>query len=585
MITTSFFRTMYAPYPVLLAILFGCLFSASQPADASNGGFLSNGVNAATGSVAAPAGVTATGNSGAASGTTATTGTAAAPTSGYTGQTWAWSDIQKMIWQNAAIQAGVEEHAEIPAAEPGADKPDQYRATVQPGTDLNGDYDPLTTHVAPTDAKQPQPNQPVPHPPIQLEFTEYPNPLLNNFGPPVSMPFHNPQPNNDMVNPAAFVNNPNLKGAPASDLVTHEITLAAAQRAAEQLINPSFMSSQAALQGQVQLDGQAANSAGNAQFGANLKTVSQSLINVANENAGEPVAADAATKTLPQAIWMVQQIFRKVFLPIAVLLILPGAVLTQTVGMINGAIAGTDPQTPQPDSINPFTGIFRAVVAMFLIPATQLIVSYSIDIGNSLSYTVTQQIDEQAITNWSQPITNPYGNDTEAEVEQAQEQQTTLSAMTQTGYGSLQMLMNNSIMILISYQIIMVSYLFLMGPIAAAFYAWPGGVGQIFRPVFQNWLNALINLVLWRFLWCVIVLCMSTRLQWLQEIGEPTDGPWETMVFVSFMVMLASVPFVGLTFRPGDLVDQLMDKAKGATGAGGQSNAPTTRGANRTGNA
>ena len=167
MIITSFFRTACAPYPVLLAILLGCLFSPSQPANASNGGFLTNGVNSGTATSAAPAGSPAAGNvTGASgvSGATTTSGTPAAPTTGYTGQTWAWSDIQKMIWQNSAIQAGVEEHAEIPADEPGADKPDRYQATVQPGTDPNGDYDPLTTSVPPTDAKQPLPNQPVPHP-------------------------------------------------------------------------------------------------------------------------------------------------------------------------------------------------------------------------------------------------------------------------------------------------------------------------------------------------------------------------------------------------------------------------------------
>jgi hypothetical protein len=77
----------------------------------------------------------------------------------------------------------------------------------------------------------------------------------------------------------------------------------------------------------------------------------------------------------------------------------------------------------------------------------------------------------------------------------------------------------------------------------------------------------LINLVLWRFWWCIIVLVMTTRLQWLQELGQPTNGPWEKLVFTAFTVMLAYVPFAPFDFRPGDLVEQILQQTNGGNGS------------------
>ncbi len=109
-----------------------------------------------------------------------------------------------------------------------------------------------------------------------------------------------------------------------------------------------------------------------------------------------------------------------------------------------------------------------------------------------------------------------------------------------------------------------VCYLFLLGPVAAAMFAWPEGVGSLFRPIFANWVNALCDLVLWRFWWCIILLCMCTRINWLKDIGsyDPSSA-WEPIVYTAFMVMLAYVPFSALEFRPGDMVDSLLEKATG----------------------
>ena len=117
-------------------------------------------------------------------------------------------------------------------------------------------------------------------------------------------------------------------------------------------------------------------------------------------------------------------------------------------------------------------------------------------------------------------------------------------------------------MVLTVYQMVMICYLYLLGPIAAAMFAWPAGVGKLFRPVFSSWLNGLTDLVLWRFWWCIILLCMATRIQWLKDIGSYNpSSEWEPLVYTAFMVMLTYVPFAALDFKPGDMVDSLLEKA------------------------
>jgi hypothetical protein len=479
----------------------------------------------------------------------------------------AFSDEQKTTWQFAK-HAGTEEQAEIPVTEPGADSPNQYQPTQQGGMTSDNDQISTTDHQAPTDAHQEMPNQPVPHDFIQKEFTEYSNPLLNNWGPPrYPLPFrhtlpHNPNPNSDMLNPAAFQNNPGLKGAPASDLVSHEITLVAAQRAAEQLINPSYQTSLAEMQGGVQGFGEATGAAGGAMFSANIGMMNNSLVNVANENAGTPVNSEAPKKTMEQAIWMVQQMFGAYFLPIAYCFLLPGAVITQWSSLTGHAFLSENAPSP-------FTGILRGVIAIFLIPATQLIVSYSIDVGNSLTYEVMQQVKVETITAWATAINNPPPTGTPAAQAQAKRNQSTMQAMMQAVFASTTMLLNSGLLILRAYQIVMACYLFLLGPLAASLFAWPDAIGRLFKPVFGNWLDGLFNLVLWQFWWSVIILCMATRLQWLAESGQPVDGPFEAIVFAAFMVMLTYIPFMALDFKVREMVDQLLEKTQ-AGGTGGE---------------
>jgi hypothetical protein len=118
--------------------------------------------------------------------------------------------------------------------------------------------------------------------------------------------------------------------------------------------------------------------------------------------------------------------------------------------------------------------------------------------------------------------------------------------------------MGGALTILTGYQLVLVCYLMLLGPIAACFYAWPGGAGSLFRNVFSQWLNALVVLVLWKFYWCVILAIMTQRL--IQYNPDP-NSPWEMMIFNCFLALLLFVPFQPFNFSPGEVAAAILDKA------------------------
>lgn len=444
------------------------------------------------------------------------------------------------------------------------EQPDQFNVTTQGGTLFSSLTPANTTDMPVTDNSRGTVLGPDPHPPDGVPFTIL---ATNNghFGYPRPgdkvwhvWNFHNG--NLNCVNPRNSKDCFPGTGAPASDYVLAASILKAAVQAGQALVAPSYPSEQAAFQGKVMQSERASGQAAQNNFGASQLMVEQSLINVANENAGSPVASGGSTKTLPQAIWMVQQLYRAVFLPIAILLVLPGAVFTQVKGMVQTAFDHSS--IPPEDTLSPFSGILRALIAIFLIPATQLVISYSIDIGNSLTYEVQNFIDNTTVTSWVGQQTVGTPPTTMPQQVNQEYAESGVQAMTGSIFNEVNMLLSYGMTVLIAYQIVMMAYLYLMGPISAAFFAWPSGISNLFKTIFDNWLAAVTNLALWRFWWCIILLAMSTRIHWLTEIGQynPQD-PWEKAVYTSFMVMLTYVPFNPFDFRPGELVDTLLQKA------------------------
>jgi hypothetical protein len=450
----------------------------------------------------------------------------------------------------------------------GADPTATYQMPNQAGTRVSGRAPSVTTPAFSATAQQVAPGA-VPQPFMQPEFTIDTNPVLSHFGPPSAgeQVYMHVLPNSPIVNTQninTFGSTPTmLTGAPASDLVQEGARFSATQRTTEQLLNPNMQTTQATYQGTAQQTADATGGAASSGFKANLNATSSPLINVANEIVATPAKGSDQSRTLSQSVWIVQQMYKAFFLPLGILLLLVGAVVTQTKNYVSAPFASALSSTWQP-----FEGILRSLVAIFLLGTIQLVVSYSIDFGNSMTDAVKQAVDLQMIDQWSDDLMNPTKNMTPAQIAARNKNESTASSTTRAVFGGVQALLNTALMVLTTYQLVAVCYLFLLGPIAAAMFAWPEGVGTLFRPVFSNWVNALTDLVLWRFWWCIILLCMCTRINWLKDMGsyDPSSA-WEPIVYTAFMVMLAYVPFSALEFRPGDMVESLLQKATGGKSA------------------
>ncbi|MDZ4833557.1 MAG: hypothetical protein SGJ27_07230 [Candidatus Melainabacteria bacterium] len=336
-----------------------------------------------------------------------------------------------------------------------------------------------------------------------------------------------------------------------------------------------FQKAQAQAQGAAQGASEAMADAFNPTWATMLLLSGTSLENVANEASGSACSASQPVKTYANAIYLVQQAYKNIYLPMAVLLLLPGAVLTQLKGLISGGFMGNQNDE---DAVSPFTGILRSMIAIFLIPASQLIISYTIDVGNSMQYEVHRNInllniymwgDEQVFRappeNARNQILPPsmfqvLGKLSEGpEALSGVESQSPATIMLQTLVNSTADAAAFGLVILCAFQIAMACYLLLMGPIAAALYAWPGGAGSLFIRVFANWVDAIINLALWRFWWCVVLLCIDVRLGWLGAFDLYTL--WEMLMFMAFLIILMYVPFNPFDFKAGEMVSQIMSKS------------------------
>ncbi|CAN5540700.1 hypothetical protein BH10CYA1_BH10CYA1_18540 [soil metagenome] len=429
----------------------------------------------------------------------------------------------------------------------------------------------ITEPPSPNNLKTPVPGQFKNSAQTKDFVTVYPD-LPTGFhtepGPPNHVPYWYTQP--AVINQVDgltnwFAGQPN--GGPNTDYQSGLATTSAAMISAETAAMANYDKAQAKTQAETQQFGDASNTASNSNLQSGTKSALQSLVNIANENSGG---------TYGRAVKMVQQMWRQTFLPIAILLVLPGALLTQIKGLVKSGIVGDENDE---DSVSPFVGILRATIAIFLIFATQLIVSYTIDVGNSMTEVVAQQVQLQDIASWSASETSrPKGADAKAQ-ELIDAKQSGKSAFKRAAFGFINSLFTNALVILLAYQTVMICYLYLLGPIAAAFYAWPSTTNALFKNVFTNWMNGLISLTLWRFWWSLIILCMCVRIQWLKDLGEYNpNSPWEGVVYTAFVVMLTYVPFMAFEFKPGSMVASLLEKAGQGGGGGGAGGGAGTSG-------
>ncbi len=74
----------------------------------------------------------------------------------------------------------------------------------------------------------------------------------------------------------------------------------------------------------------------------------------------------------------------QVFVPMAILLLLPGAVVCQARAIISQG-------SPIVGQVSLIEGINRSIIALFLIPGSYLICNYAIDLGNSIQFTIADE--------------------------------------------------------------------------------------------------------------------------------------------------------------------------------------------------
>ena len=369
---------------------------------------------------------------------------------------------------------------------------------------------------------------------------------------------------------------------PTGSVMAHAVAAAAAGFV-QKVSNPSGMAAAAKGAQQAQNSQNSDNQGNSAQQNCDnaFTCMKLPLINVANENAASPCSSSAPFKDESNVIWMVQQMYHKCYVPMAILFLLPGAVITQVKSLVSFGILNNQDE----DTKSPFMGIFRAIMAIFLIPATQLVMSYCIDIGNALTDPIAKQVQVETIMNWVQEqayATDPKNNDntikkitgkqtmgklagTSAK-KAVQERQSDLSVSVQNMFNTINNMMSQGLEVLNGFQIVMMCYLFLLGPIAAALYAWPAAVGRdLFKKAFSSWLDGVIVLSLWKVWWCIVLLCMAVRLQQ----GVDPNSQFEMYYYTAFMGILVMVPFQPFEFRPGEIVSQVLEKAQQGSGGGG----------------
>jgi len=243
-----------------------------------------------------------------------------------------------------------------------------------------------------------------------------------------------------------------------------------------------------------------------------------------------------------------QVIRDQLFIPMAILLLLPGAVLAQVRAIVAQG-------SPVFGDVNPFEGIIRSIVAIFLIPGTFLVINYGIDVANSITFTIADEYRrifgtdmyadaicaEQRAFASNTPgsnlnavlpnngqaqdagnasgtsVWNPYEAltlvtrkydpcakiDTQVVPDESADWQKQITRMATNG-GNVAL--TGSWNIMCAFQMAFLYYLWCMGPIAAALWVWPMAK---MRQALPSWVEGVIVLCFWALFWNTVVLLMA----------------------------------------------------------------------------
>jgi hypothetical protein len=293
----------------------------------------------------------------------------------------------------------------------------------------------------------------------------------------------------------------------------------------------------------------------------------------------------------------------ELFMPMAVLLLLPGAVATQAKATVAQGF-------PIFGEVSPIEGIYRSIVSIFLIPGTYLIVNYGIDVSNSISYTIQSeyrrifgtdmyrdamcaQIRAYGVRlpsenlghipgqpgqmqgkgkgprakyegkNLDVKLEDPCAGLYEAPQQKANEKVPYVVNSQRAAYNGMGSALAMTWNILCAFQMCYLYYLWFVGPIMAALWVWP--VKQL-REAFPNWCEGVITICFWSLFWNTTVLLMAC----FRGIDDTGTVIMSALNFLSTACVKFAFDFAGLVKAAGAEAGKMAEKAgKGGGGKGG----------------
>jgi DNA-binding protein Fis len=302
----------------------------------------------------------------------------------------------------------------------------------------------------------------------------------------------------------------------------------------------------------------------------------------------------------------------QLFLPMAILILLPGAVLTQV-----KAIASAGNPVIGQDIASPFEGLLRAIVAIFLIPGTYLFINYGIDIANSITYTIASEYTRifgtdmykdamsaevrafpvkdvsenkgyvpnqvaqmgRLLNGPDTPFAQFEGNNIEIKIEDPVagiyiDPEDRANEMVPYEVNSQRNVYNTanagiavSWNIMCAFQQAYLYYLWFAGPVVAALWVYP--MRQL-REAFPNWVQGVAVVCFWSLFWNTVILLMAC---W-RGVDETGTLMMSALNFLATASVKTAFDFAGLAKQAGAQAMQMAQSAthgsKGASGGQGQ---------------
>lgn len=309
----------------------------------------------------------------------------------------------------------------------------------------------------------------------------------------------------------------------------------------------------------------------------------------------------------------------ELFLPMALLLLLPGVVLAQLKATVS---AGTPVIA---DITSPFDGILRAIVGIFLIPATYLFINYGIDVANSITYTISQEYhrifgtdmyrdamcahirafpyrnrneNKGYVPNQPADMSGPIGQGSTSfarfegqnlEValrdpcahlnqvpgDRTNEQVPHVVNAQRNAYNTANSALAMTWNILCAFQMAYLYYLWFVGPVIAALWVYPM---KELRDAFPAWINGVCTICFWSLFWNTTILLMAC----CRGVDETGTLIMSALNFLSTACVKFAFDFAGLVKAAGQEAAKMAEKG-GAGGKAGASGAQGQKGADASG--